>query len=112
MFNLPLGEPGDFVFTPTGVGKWDANDRSRRDHFSKRFKLVKDKFGFGEEYGIYSFRHTFITKLYNALILKLTPDDAMSHLMTITGHSTQTALKKYLRKTDSFRPKDWSEYFE
>ncbi|RDI07027.1 tyrosine-type recombinase/integrase [Flavobacterium sp. AG291] len=112
LYNLPLGEPDDFIFTPTGVGKWDANDRSRRDHFSKRFKLVKDKFGLDEEYGIYSFRHTFITKLYNALIKKLTPDDAMSHLMTITGHATQAALKKYLRKTDSFKPKDWSEYFE
>ncbi|ALM50832.1 hypothetical protein AMR72_16240 [Flavobacterium psychrophilum] len=112
LYELPLGEPEDFIFTPTGIGKWDANERSRREHFSKRFKLVKDVFGLGEDYGIYSFRHTFITKLYNALITKRTPDDAMNHMLTITGHATQSALKKYLRTTDTFKPEDWSEYLE
>src|SRR5699024_7408468 len=49
-----------FIFTPQGVpGEWASADRSKRDYFSKRFRKVKDKFGFGDEYGIYSFRHSF-----------------------------------------------------
>ena len=110
LLDLPLGEPTDFLFTPTGTGKWEANDRSRRDHFTDRFQEVKKAFKLGKEYGIYSFRHTFITKLYNALIKQMTPDDALSYMQTITGHATKEALKKYLRVTDTFRPKDWSDF--
>ena len=53
------------LFTPDALGAtWEANESSRRDHFTKRFKKVKDEFKLGTEYGLYSFRHTFITKLY------------------------------------------------
>lgn len=54
-----------FLFTPETIGAfWDANETNRRDHFSKRFRsVVKDYFKLNEDYGIYSFRHTFISKL-------------------------------------------------
>ena len=58
-----------FLFTPDKIGAfWDANETNRRDHFSKRFRrVVKDHFKLNKDYGIYSFRHTFISKLYRKL---------------------------------------------
>ena len=58
-----------FLFTPDKIGGfWNANETNRRDHFSKRFRsVVKDHFKLNEDYGIYSFRHTFISKLYRKL---------------------------------------------
>ena len=54
------------LFTPEKIGgQWDAEVDNRRDYFSKRFKkVVKDHFNLGTDYGLYSFRHTYITKLY------------------------------------------------
>lgn len=104
-------EPDMLLFTPTGIGgNWNANENSRRDHFTKRYKrVVKDHFGFGEEYGLYSFRHTFVTKLYKELEKKYSPNEAKSRLMLITGHSTMKALEKYLRDIDAVLPADFSE---
>ena len=57
-----------YLFTPEKIGgQWEANETNRRDHFSKRFKEVKEHFKLGVNYGMYSFRHTFITKLYQQL---------------------------------------------
>ena len=81
---------------------------NKRDYWSKRFKKVKEVFGMGNEYGIYSFRHTFITKLYRELRKTLTPHETKSQLMLITGHTTFTALDKYLRDIDAELPADYS----
>ena len=56
----------------------------------------KKKFGLGKDYGLYSFRHTFISKLYNTFIKEMTPEEAESNIMSITGHTSKTALRKYL----------------
>jgi integrase len=109
---LEMYESKDLLFTPKGPGKWKAKESSRREHFSARFRVVKEKFKLGEDYGIYSFRHTFITKLYNELIKTMTPDEALNKMLLITGHATMGALKKYLRDTDTFKPNDWSEYIK
>jgi integrase len=100
----------DFLFTPTKIGgEWIATENNRRDHFSKRFKnIVKDHFGLGADYGMYSFRHTFITKLYRELRKKYSPFEAKSILMNITGHSTMSALELYLRDIDAELPEDYS----
>ncbi|WP_339624818.1 site-specific integrase [uncultured Winogradskyella sp.] len=99
------------LFTPKSIGgTWVSSTISRRDHFSKRFKfVVKDKFEFGEDYGLYSFRHTFITKLYKALIQDFSTHIAKSKLMQITGHSTMVALDKYLRDIDAELADDYSK---
>ena len=98
------------LFTPDGIGgKWDAELINRRDYFSKRFKtVIKDQFGYNENYGLYSFRHTFITKLYRALVKKSSPYNAKSELMQITGHASMAALEKYLRDIDAELPADYS----
>lgn len=104
----------EFLFTPTKLGgEWIATENNRRDYFSKRFKTtVKDPFKLGADYGMYSFRHTFITKLYRELRKTSTPFESKSILMNITGHSTMTALELYLRDIDAELPEDYSHLLE
>ncbi|AOW20761.1 tyrosine-type recombinase/integrase [Urechidicola croceus] len=99
-----------FLFTPKSIGgKWDSSTENRRDHFTKRFKtVVKDHFNLGTDYGLYSFRHTYITKLYRKLVEDSSPFEAKSKLMLITGHTSMTALEKYLRDIDAELPQDYS----
>ncbi len=99
------------LFTPNQIGgEWDALVNNRRDYFSKRFKrVVKDHFNLGADYGLYSFRHTYITKLYRAMVKESSPFEAKSKLMLITGHSSMKALEKYLRDIDAELPTDYSE---
>ena len=100
-----------WLFTPDKIGgEWNTNIDNKRDYFSKRFKkVIKDHFGLGKDYGLYSFRHTYITKLYRALVKDASPFDAKSKLMLITGHSSMAALQKYLRDIDAELPEDYSE---
>ncbi|WP_338731553.1 tyrosine-type recombinase/integrase [Mangrovimonas cancribranchiae] len=112
--DLDRHKPEDFLFTPEGIGGvWKTTADNKRNYFSKRFKrVVKDKFGLGEEYGLYSFRHTYITKLYRELRKTLTPFETKSYLMQITGHSTMLALEQYLRDIDAELPEDYSKFIE
>lgn len=98
------------LFTPEKIGgEWDTLVDNRRDYFSKRFrKVVKEHFKLGINYGLYSFRHTYITKVYRALMKDSSPFEAKSKLMLITGHSSMTALEKYLRDIDAELPEDYS----
>ncbi len=100
-----------YLFTPFAIGgAWDTAETDKRDYFSKRFKKVKDHFKLGKEYGLYSFRHTFITKLYSEFAKSMTPNEAKSKLMLITGHNTMDALEKYLRDIDAVLPEDYSSF--
>ncbi len=98
------------LFTPHQIGgEWNTAMGNRRDYFTKRFKkVVKDHFNLGSDYGLYSFRHTYITKLYRALVKESSPFEAKSKLMLITGHSSMKALEKYLRDIDAELPEDYS----
>ncbi|NDP22210.1 MAG: site-specific integrase [Paludibacter sp.] len=108
--DLTLLNPNHFLFTPTKLGdSWIAEENNKRDYFSKRFKtVIKDTFNLGIDYGMYSFRHTFITKLYRQIRKEFSPFEAKSKLMLITGHSTMSALEKYLRDIDAELPEDYS----
>ncbi|MEX1382355.1 MAG: site-specific integrase, partial [Lutibacter sp.] len=91
-------------------GEWIAKVDNRRDHFTKRYKsVVKNHFNFGIDYGLYSFRHTYITKLYRELVKNSSPNEAEGKLMLITGHASITALRKYLRDIDAELPEDYSD---
>jgi len=106
-------DPDSWLFTPNKIGgQWDTKENNKRDYFSKQFKNVKDKFNLGVDYGLYSFRHTFITKLYRDFRKKLTPFEAKSKLKEITGHATMEALESYLRDIDAELPEDYSEHLK
>lgn len=99
------------LFTPDQIGgMWETELINRRDYFTKRFKkVVKEPFELGKDYGLYSFRHTYITKLYRSLVKESSPHTAKGKLMQITGHSSMSALEKYLRDIDAELPEDYSE---
>ncbi|WP_299385844.1 site-specific integrase [uncultured Lacinutrix sp.] len=109
--DLTQFNPDDLLFARDTIGgAWDTKLNNRRDFYSKRFKtVVKKKFNLGIDYGLYSFRHTYITKLYRAMVKDSSPFEAKSKLMLITGHSTMSALEKYLRDIDAELPADYSE---
>lgn len=111
--NLTNLDPDSFLFTPEGFGhSWTTSETDKRGYFSKRFGKIKKKFNLGSDYGLYSFRHTFITKLYRELVKELTPFEAKSKLMLITGHTTMNALEKYLRDIDAELPDDYSKFIK
>lgn len=102
--------PEHYLFTPKKIGgTWEAAEKNRSNYFSKQFNtLIKKHFNLDENQTLYSFRHTIITKLYRGLIKESSPFAAKSALMQITGHSTMTALEKYLRNIDAALPNDYS----
>jgi integrase len=82
-----------FLFTPDKIGGvWNTKESNRRGYFTNQFKKVKNHFGLDEKYGLYSFRHTFITKLYKEMAKTATPLEVKSKLQLITGHATMEAL--------------------
>lgn len=101
----------DFVLTAAyTAGKWEAKENTRTKFFSDRFTKVKDHFGFGSEYGIYSIRHSFALDLYNSFIAEgLTTVEAEFKLLTITRHKSIGGLRNYLRDVGAMLPKDYSK---
>ena len=107
--DLSMKDPKAFLFGRYEIGEdWNAEETNKRNEFSKRFKTIKDHFKLGDEYGLYSFKHTFITKLYRKFREQMSQQEAKSNLMPITGHSTIVALEKYLRDIDAELPEDYS----
>lgn len=102
-----------FVFTPNGfAGPWPAQEDNKRNYFSNRFRKVKKIFGFGKEYGLYSFRHSAASLLYRRLEREHGALAAKSQLMAITGHKDQKALEAYLRDINASLPDDYSYLFQ
>ncbi len=109
--DLTQFEKDALLFTPQGYGKnWDSKLENRRNYFTKRFKkVVKEKFELDENHTMYSFRHTFITKVYRNLNKKYPSHLAKSKLILMTGHSSMSGLENYLREIDAELPKDYSD---
>lgn len=109
--------PQDFyLFTPTGKpGKWEKRnfDTSGYQFFRRRFKKVKNILNLGNEYGLYSFRHTFARNIYFKLLAEgMTDLEAKYKLMTITRHKSLSSLNKYLRSIGAILPDDYSGYID
>lgn len=111
--NLTSFDENSFLFTPSGIGKeWNTDESNKRGYFTMLFKKkVKDVLKLDKEQGLYSFRHTFIMKLYKKLREKNSPEKVKSDLMLITGHSSMKALESYLRDIDAELPEDYSNLF-
>jgi len=91
-------------------GIWNTHrEKSKTDFFIRRFKKLKNKLNLNEDYGIYSFRHTFALDLYNSFVKQgLTQLEAKHKLMTITRHKSLSGLENYLRDIGAVLPKDYS----
>ncbi len=100
-----------YLFTSEGFGRHSTTKlENRRGYFTKRFnKVVKKEFSLDLDHTLYSFRHTFITKLYREFVKGMAPFEAKSKLMQITGHSSMKALENYLRDIDAELPDDYSD---
>lgn len=118
---LDFSNAEHYLVTPIGVGPWDATETNRRDYFSEQFNKAKKMYNMhlkesgetlqlGQDHTIYSFRHTFITKLYRQLRKEFSTTETYDKVMLITGHSTLDALKAYLRDIDAELPDDYSGY--
>ena len=88
------------------VGNREKQGRSLRQLLAK----VKAYNNFGAEYGIYSFRHTCcIGSVPFPHKTGTTEREDILKLMPITGHSTEAALRNYLRDIGAMLPKDYGE---
>lgn len=95
----------DLVFLTNDKGI-ETTEVNRRNYFTKKFNEIKKDLKLGKEYTMYSFRHTFITKLYR----EIRKEKSYDVLMKITGHNTFTVLKMYLRDIDAELAEDYSKY--
>lgn len=103
----------DLLFNMNEIGgTWETEETNRRGYFTNRFKKVKEHFGLGQDYTMYSFRHTYISKLYRELEKYYSPYEVKSRLMHITGHSSMKALESYLREIDANLPQDYSKHLK
>lgn len=101
------------LFTPNNTPEiWQTQDRDKRNYFTRRFKKTKEALGIDGNYGIYSFRHTYITNTYLVLRKKgMAENEAIQYLMRITGHESE-AIMKYIHVNDADRPEDWSDLLD
>ncbi len=113
LLKLNLSNPDHYLFTNKGVGPSELNEDKRRSYFTKKYKKkVKDQLKLDDDFTIYSFRHTFITKLYREFRKTMSETETHDKLRLITGHSTLQALQSYLRDIDAVLPEDYTKYLK
>lgn len=86
--------------------------KTKVDHFGKRFRDIKNRMGFGREYGLYSFRHTAIMDLYHSMQRDgMGEQEILFKLMPITQHKSVAGIKNYLRNHRKSIPPDHSAIY-
>jgi len=100
-----------YLFKPDGFTEWDLPENDKRNYFTRRFARFRDKNSISKEFKMYSFRHTYITKLYLEFRKELSKDDTVKKLSLITGHESK-AIYKYIQTNDVELPDDYSEYLK
>ncbi|WP_028375976.1 tyrosine-type recombinase/integrase [Leeuwenhoekiella sp. MAR_2009_132] len=108
---LEGSNPNDLVFTPDGPGQWDRDLDGRRSYFTLKYRRLKKKMGIESGYTIYSFRHTFISRVYRNLRKEHNKDKTLELLSNITGHESK-ALLDYIHVIDADLPEDYSKYLD
>jgi len=79
----------------------------KRNYYTKRFLKFKKANGIDGDLKLYSFRHTFITKVYMELRKEFSKEDTIKKLSLITGHDSN-AIYNYIQTNDIELPDDYS----
>ena len=92
-----------YIFDDSSV-----SEKDKRDYYTKRFLKFKKKHGIDIDLKLYSFRHTFITKVYLELRKQYSKEETIKKLSLITGH-TSKAIYNYIQVNDIELPDDYSK---
>ena len=111
--NLEKYDPNDYVITRKEKPfNWDIEDNYKTNHFSTKFRKVREALNLSDEYTLYSTRHTAATNLYNHLLSEGNSEEAaLMKLMQITRHTSKAGLKNYLREIGAMLPKDYGAMY-
>lgn len=103
----------EYLFTNNDkIENWQATEKTKTDHFRKRFKKAKKHLGFNEHYGLYSFRHSAAIDNYNHYKKQgLNDYEIINKLVIIIGHSGPEVTRKYLRDVQANLPKQYGNNF-
>jgi len=99
----------NFLFKPNNFTEWNLNDNDKRNYFTRRFARFRKKFNIDNKFKLYSFRHTYITKIYLELRKTKSKEETIKELSLITGHQSK-AIHNYIQVNDIELPKDYSHY--
>lgn len=88
-----------------------VSDIDKRGQLTGKFSRFRKRNKIDAGFKIYSFRHTFITKLYLEFRSELSKEDAVKKLSLITGH-TSKALFNYIQVNDIELPDDYSHHLK
>ena len=100
-----------YLFKPDNFIEWDLAENDKRVYFTRRFSRFRERNNIDEGFKMYSFRHTFITKLYLEFRKELSKEESIKKLSLITGHESR-AIFNYIQVNDVELPEDYSEYLK
>jgi len=69
-----------FLFKPDKIENWDLPEEDKQKYIIRRSSIFRNKFEISKDFKLYSFRHTYITKIY----LELNRFPSMKLLSLIT----------------------------
>lgn len=100
----------DYLFKPDNSEDepWTLKDTAKRGYFTLRFRRFRKKHNVSKEFKIYSFRHTYITKIYLELRKMKSKEQTIGILSLITGHESD-AIHNYIMVNDLELPEDYSD---
>lgn len=85
-----------------------GNEINKRNYYTKRFRKFRERNNIDVDLKLYSFRHTFTSKVYLELRKEYNKEDTIKHLSLITGHESK-AIHNYIQVNDIELPEDYSK---
>lgn len=87
---------------------WDATLTHKLRLFGKRFMKLKKAKSYGDDYTIYSYRHSMALLVFKSYENEnLTNEEIILKMKTVTRHKSVAGLKNYLRGIGAYVAKDY-----
>ena len=102
-------EKTGYLFKPSKIEIWELSEEDKRKYFTRRFSRFRAKHKISSEFRLYSFRHTYITKIYLEFRKSYSKYESVQKLSLITGHESK-AIYNYIQVNDIELPEDYSEF--